>query len=136
MRSVVLALCLIGSVLSPAQTVQNRFVGAWHLVRMEVPGPDGKPLPMAQPTGLLVYTSDGHVSIQLMYPQDAHVPSNEYVHDGYEASFGTYELNTLKHTVTHHVQASNTRSLLIGKAILLAYDISANGHWSVTWEHY
>jgi hypothetical protein len=36
---------------------------------------------------MLIYTRDGHVSVQLMYPKSANAQSNEYVQDGYEASY-------------------------------------------------
>ena len=81
-----------------------KLIGAWHLVRIETPGPDGKPLPIPQPKGMLIYTRDGHMSVQLMYPASAGIPSNEYVRDGYEASFGSYEVDEATHTITHHVR--------------------------------
>jgi hypothetical protein len=39
----------------------------------------------------------------------------EYVLNGYEASFGSYEVNEAKHILTHHIQGANTRDLLVGK---------------------
>jgi len=124
-----------------------RLVGAWRLARIEAAGPDGKPSAVPQPKGMLIYTRDGHMSVQLMYPKSANVPSNEYVHDGYEASFGTYDIDEATHTLTHHVQGSNTRDLLIGKDLPRVYHFTGEGHliinsarpdehWSVTWEHY
>ena len=35
--------------------------------------------------------------------------TNEYVLGGYEASFGSYDVDDAKHIVTHHVQVSVTR---------------------------
>jgi len=101
----------------------------------------------AVPIGMLIYTRDGHMSVQLMYPKSASALSNEYVQNGYEASFGSYDINDATHTVTHHVQGSNTRDLLVGKDLPRVYQFSADGHlvvrsarpderWSVTWEHY
>jgi len=66
---------------------------------------------------------------------------------GYEASFGSYDVNEATHTVTHHVLGSNTGDLLVGKDLPRVYQFSANGqliiksarpdeHWSVKWEHY
>ena len=46
----------------------QRLIGAWHLARIDVPEPDGKPTSIAQPKGQLIYTRDGHMSVQLMYP--------------------------------------------------------------------
>ena len=128
-------------------SARDKLIGAWRLVRIDAPGPDGKPLDTPQPLGMLIYTPDGHVSVQLMYPKSASAISNEYVMDGYEASFGTYDLDEAKHTVTHHVQGSNTRDLLVGKDLPRVYQFTDDGrliiksawpeeHWFVTWEHY
>ncbi len=124
---------------------RERLIGAWHLAHIDSPGPDGKPA--HQPLGMLIYTRDGHVSVQLMYPKSANAQSDEYVQDGYEASFGSYDVDEATHTLTHHVQGSNTRDLLVGKDLPRVYQLTADGHliirsahpeehWSVTWEHY
>ncbi|MFZ0590514.1 MAG: lipocalin-like domain-containing protein [Bryobacteraceae bacterium] len=125
----------------------EKLIGAWRLVSITAPGPDGKPLSIAQPTGILIYTRDGHMSVQLMYPKSANAVSNEYVQAGYEASFGSYHVNEATHTVTHHVEGSIARDLLVGKDLPRVYQFSGNRHliikparpdehWSVTWEHY
>jgi hypothetical protein len=138
--------------LAQAQSAYNRgkdherLIGAWHLVHIESPGPDGKALDTPQPQGMLIYTRDGHMSVQLMYPKAAMAQNNEYVQDGYEASFGSYVLDEAAHTLTHHVQGSVTRDLLVGKDLPRAYRFTPDGlliirstrpeeHWSVTWEH-
>jgi hypothetical protein len=128
-------------------SAREKLIGAWHLVRIDAPGPDGRPISVPQPKGMLIYTRDGHVSVQLMYPKSANAQSNEYVQDGYEASFGSYDVDEAMHTVTHHVQGSVTRDLLVGKDLPRVYQFSRDGrlvirstrpdeHWSVTWEHY
>ena len=126
---------------------RERLIGAWHLAHIDAPGPDRKPIDIAQPKGMLIYTRDGHMSVQLMYPKSANAQSNEYVQDGHEASFGSYDVNEATHTLTHHVQGSITRDLLVGKDLLRIYQFTADGHliirsarpdehWPVTWEHY
>ena len=127
-------------------SARERLIGAWHLVRIDSPGPDGKSAVGPPPKGMLVYTRDGHMSVQLMYPQSAGAVSNEYVLNGYEASFGSYDVDERTRTVTHHVQGSITRDLLIGKDLPRRFEFTADGHllirstradehWSVTWEH-
>jgi hypothetical protein len=104
-----LAVAFVGSLsaqTTKAGRAQEKLIGAWHLVRIDAPGPDGKPAPGSQPKGMLIYTRDGHMSVQLMYPPSANSLSNEYVLNGYEASFGSYDVNETAHTVTHHVQGS------------------------------
>ena len=146
-----LVICAVSQTRSTEKKTQTpnpdreRFIGAWHLA--SISGPDGKPVTSGAPVGMLMYTRDGHMSVQLMYPKSAGALSNEYVLSGYEASFGSYDINEATRTVTHHVQGSNTRDLLIGKDLPRIYQFSANGrlviksarpdeHWSVTWEHY
>jgi hypothetical protein len=47
-------------------SIRDRFVGAWRLAWLEEQGADGK-VHKAECTGLLVYTRDGHMSVQVMY---------------------------------------------------------------------
>lgn len=125
---------------------RERLIGAWQLVSLAAPGPDGK-MSVSHPAGMLTYTRDGHVSVQLMYPAPGSAISNEYVLNGYEASFGSYEINEAKHILTHHIEGANTRDLLVGKSLPRLYEFDAEGnlviksarsdeHWSVTWKHY
>ena len=141
----VVALCAVSQTRAAEKTDKGRFIGAWRLAA--IGGPDGKPVTTGLPIGMLIYTRDGHISVQLMYPAAASELSNEYVHNGYEASFGSYDVNEATHTVTHHVLGSNTGDLLVGKDLPRVYQFSANGqliiksarpdeHWSVRWEHY
>ena len=131
----------------PAASVSDRekLIGAWRLASMA--GRDGKPVTTGLPQGMIIYTRDGHVSVQLMYPESAKNLSDEYVQNGYEASFGSYDVNDATHTVTHHVQGSITRDLLVGKDLPRIYQFDQRGHliiksartderWSVNWEHY
>jgi hypothetical protein len=94
---------------------------------------------------MLIYTKDGHVSVQLMYLGT--VLSNEYVERGYEASFGSYDVDESRHLVTHHVQGSITRDQLVGKDLPRRFEFTPDGHllirsaqqeehWLVTWEKY
>ena len=129
------------------QSAKERLIGAWRLVRIESPGPDGKPDEIPQPQAMLIYTLDGHMSVQLMYPKEASSLSNEYVLNGYEASFGSYEVDEETHTLTHHVQGSVTGGLLVGRDLPRVYAFTKEGrlliksarqdeHWFVLWEHY
>ena len=124
---------------------RERLIGTWRLASIE--GPDGKLLTTGVPTGMLIYTRDGHMSVQLMYPKSEKPLSNEYVQNGYEASFGSYDINEATHTVTHHVQGANTGDRLVGKDLPRVYQFNGDGrliirsarpdeHWSVTWERY
>lgn len=125
---------------------KEKLIGAWHLVSISATGADAGQNPAAEIKGTLIYTRDGQMSVQLMYPESASALSNEYVLNGYEASFGSYDVDEAARTVTHHVQGSITHGL-VGKDLTRVYRLTDDGqliiksarpaeHWSVTWEHY
>ena len=149
--SVIAMTCFVAIAFGQSQSItagdRERLIGAWHLVRIDASGSGGTSASAVEPRGLLIYTGDGHMSVQLMYSQTANAPNNEYVQDGYEASFGSYDVDETKRIVTHHVEGSITRDLLIGKNLPRVYQLSKDGHliirsadpnehWSVIWEHY
>jgi Lipocalin-like domain len=128
------------------EDIRERFVGAWRLAWLEEEGADGK-IHRADCTGLLVFTRDGHMSVQVMYrnPQaGANAAQVQYAQGGYEASFGTYEINERDHKFTYHVEGALVRRL-IGKDLTRVYDFSGkqiivkspspDEHWRVAWEH-
>ena len=128
------------------EAVRDRFIGAWRLAWLEDEGADGK-LHRVDCTGLLVYTRDGHMSVQVMYrnPQAASGAAPvQYAQGGYEASFGTYQIDDV-HTFTYHVEGALVRTL-IGSDLKRVYELSGNQlivkstdpneHWRVAWEHY
>ena len=127
--------------------VRDRFVGAWRLTWLEEEGADGK-THRADCTGLLVYTRDGHMSVQVMYrnpPAGTGAAPVQYAQGGYEASFGTYEIDERAHTFTYHVEghwsvplsAEICRALSIfsGKQLIVK-STRPDEHWRVAWEHY
>jgi Lipocalin-like domain len=128
------------------QGVKDRFVGAWRLVSLEAPNPDGT-IHKADSTGMFVFTRDGHASVQVMErnPPQATAGPEQYSHGGYEATFGTYEVDETARTFTFHVEGALVRSL-IGKDLPRSFEFSGNQlivkstrpeeHWRVTWEHY
>lgn len=130
----------------PRTSPADRFVGAWRLDSLEEPGADGN-IHKADCTGLLAYTADGHMSVQVMYrnPQSsAKAAPVQYSQAGYEASFGRYQIDD-SHTFTFHVEGALVRTL-IGKDLKRVYEFSGNRlivkspdpteHWRVAWEHY
>ena len=143
--SSLLLVCILTSLSYGQRPAQPTVVGTWHLVRIDSPGPDGKPSETPHPKGILIYTQDGHAAVQLMYPQTS--LSNEFVHDGYEATFGTYDIDEVKRQLIYHVEGSATREKLVGTSETLHYDLpdsshmvirptQSDQHWSVTWERY
>jgi hypothetical protein len=121
---------------------RDRLVGAWRLKSLEEPDANGK-IREADCTGLLVFTSDGHMSVQVMYRNPPlHAASAEYAQSGYEASFGTYAIED-ERTFTFHVEGALVRTL-VGKDLKRVYELSGkhlivkssdpNEHWRVLWE--
>jgi hypothetical protein len=130
---------------------REQFVGAWRLAWLEEQGADGK-IHRADCTGLLVYTRDGHMSVQVMYrnpPASSQAAANaapvRYAQGGYEASFGRYEIDESARTFTFHVEGALVRTL-VGKDLPRAFELSGKQlivksthpeeHWRVAWEHY
>jgi hypothetical protein len=126
---------------------RDRFIGAWRLVRLEEPGPDGR-VHRADCTGMFVFTRDGHAAVQVMYRSpEAGAASGpvQYAHGGYEATFGRYEIDPSAHTFTYHVEGALVRSL-IGKDLVRSFELSGNQlivkssnpdeRWRVAWERY
>lgn len=93
------------------------IVGVWKLVRYEDQPPEGpKQFPLGErPVGQLIYTADGHMSIQLMKVPHPKVASGDdtkvtpeekqALFDSYVAYFGTYRVDEARHVVTHIVEA-------------------------------
>ena len=95
-----------------SEGIRDRFVGAWRLAWLEEQGADGK-VHKADCTGLLVYTRDGHMSVQVMYrnpPTGTTAAPVQYAQGGYEASFGTYEIDESTYTFTFHVEGALVRT--------------------------
>jgi len=93
--------------------IRARFVGAWRLAWLEEEGADRK-VHRADCTGLLVYTRDGHMSVQVVYrnpPEGTNAAPVQYAQGGYEASFGTYEIDERAHTFSYHVEGALMRTL-------------------------
>lgn len=124
---------------------RDRFVGAWRLAWMEEVSADGTTTRTTDRKGTLMYTRDGRMSVQIQFPESQSSVTNDYVLNGYEASFGTYEVNEEAQTTTRHVEGSITRGL-VGQSLTRAYrfadgrlimrSVRPEERWSVTWERY
>jgi hypothetical protein len=117
-----LAAMLLAAVIAPAgaatansQTmtkdeVAQKIVGAWRYIGTWI---DGMPRNRgANPTGMIVYTAGGHMSVQIAPDRPRTRAGAEVTPDeakaaltGYIAYFGTYTIDE-RGVVTHHRQAS------------------------------
>jgi len=127
-------------------SIRDRFVGSWRLAWLEEPDASGS-IQKCECSGLLVYTRDGHMSVQVMYrnPQGGNGAAPvQYAQGGYEASYGRYEINDAR-TFTYNVEGALVRSL-VGKELKRSYEFSGKQlivkspdpkeRWRVAWEHY
>jgi lipocalin-like protein len=107
----------------------------------------------ADPIAWIIYDTRGHVAAQLMArdrtkpavstptvsPPD---PNNSAASGGYDAYFGTYEVDAARHTVTHHLLAALSpgdvgrtlrRSFFLrGDTLIIAFDTRRVDGTSVT----
>ncbi len=132
-----------------ASSVKEKLIGAWRLAWEDEQGADGKMNHIVDHQGTIVYTRDGHMSVQIMLSgtEGARDVKNPVKYDqgGYEAYYGTFDVNEQAHTVTHHVQGSLVRAL-VGKDLTRVYSFSGkqlilkssrpDEHWTIAWEHY
>jgi len=125
--------------------IRDRFIGAWRLVWLEEEGADGK-VHKADCTGMLVFTRDGHMSVQVMYRNpEAGTQAGpvRYAQGGYEASFGRFEVDESAHSFAYRVEGALVRRL-VGKDLTRLFELSGNElvvkpsspneHWRVAWE--
>jgi hypothetical protein len=120
---------------------QNPLAGAWKLLSLEEPGADGH-VHKVDCSGMFVFTSDGKASVQVMY-RSAQTGS-AYAKDGYEASYGSYHIDSPS-TFRFHVEGALVRTLIdrdlkrgyeISKNRLIVKSVDPNEHWKVVWERY
>ena len=165
MRSFCVVTAALASLLSTsapaaAQSTQpserRNLVGVWDLVTAQDRRPNGDMLDLfgAKPSGTLIYTPDGRVSVQIMRdprPTSADSiwssdgrdlrpkASAQEIRDAYTAYYaysGTWQIDERAHTVTHHVRASLRSGEVglnyvrpyefAGEQLLLRYSVTAD----------
>jgi len=133
---------------SDAGSVKEKLIGAWGLAWTEEQSADGKTNRIIDRKGTIVYTRDGHMSVQIMLPKREDSPQGnpvQYDRGGYEAYYGTYDIDEQANTVTHHVEGALVRAL-VGKDLTRVYRFTggelilkssrADEHWTIAWKHY
>ena len=123
--------------------LEDSLIGAWRLASLEEPDVSGE-VHKADCTGMLVFTRDGHLSVQVMYrePPSGH-EATPYAPGGYEASFGSYKVEKSAGRFTFHVEGSIVRSL-VGKDLPRTFELGAGRltvrstdlteRWRAVWE--
>ena len=126
-------------------SVREKLIASWRLAWDEEEAADGK-MVRAEQTGVIMYTRDGHMAVQIMLPEGKNpAGANPVKYDlgSYEAYYGTYDVDEAAHTVTHHVQGALVRGL-IGKNLTRVYRFEGkqlilkssrpDEHWTIAWE--
>jgi len=101
---------IAGSSFAQQKSLKDQLVGAWTIVSASSKLPDGSPVWGTNPVGLIIFTSDGHYSTQLMRSDLPKYASNnrakgtpeEYkaIAMGSIANFGTYSVDEANKTFT------------------------------------
>ena len=116
----------------------RRFTGTWKLISGEFRNSDGKTsYPWGtELEGRIVYTSDGNMAAQIMDPDRPKFVSKDHMKgtdeevraafEGYQAYYGTFEINEKEKTIIHHVQGSIFPNL-IGHDLLRYFELSEDG---------
>ena len=89
----------------------SRLIGTWDLVSVEARWPDGHVTAPwgTKPPGRLTYSKDGQMSALLMHEernQAAHNVVAKELQNEAAGYFGTYNVDTARHVVSHHVEAT------------------------------
>lgn len=138
----------------------QRLVGTWSLVKITINSSCGKEIfPFGeQPSGQIIYTSDGDMSLFIMRTGRAHFASGDSLSgtpgeikqafEGFDAYSGKYSVDRQKCTVFHYIEISRfpnwegttqvrNFSISNNELILIAPPIRGLGQeWAVTlnWE--
>jgi hypothetical protein len=133
-------LLLVAAVLAaPPAEARCEVCGTWLLVDRLDRTPEGALVPEpslgSDPVGVLVYDATGRVAVQLMKrdrSQGAAPPAptaasaaqaggnNSGASGGFDVYFGRYELDPVKHTVTHRLEGALAPTD-VGKALVRSY---------------
>ena len=134
------------------------LIGTWLMRSIETTDSAGRTIETSHPAGIIIYTPEGRMAVQIMVSPRPSVPavpegpdqvtawSGEQarrVVETYDAYFGTYTVDEVKHVVTHHVEGE-LRPNYVGAAYRRAYDVQGDRlilsstnpaePWRVVWE--
>jgi len=139
-----LVLCVLPLTSQTPQPPPNPLVGGWKLLSLERMDANGQ-WHKAACEGQFLFTAEGQIAVQVRQLQPEHGQGDAYSAGGYEASWGSYTVDTQKQQFLFHVEGAIVAPL-IGRDLLRSYAISGNRmtvqaagameSWRVTWERY
>lgn len=142
MKSVAFLLALVGTLPAYAQG-KSPLIGAWRMMTLEAASPGGKLQPVPY-SGQLIITEAGTLSAQAMNP-DPNAAPTPFTMNGYEALYGSIEIDDTTNTFVTTVQSALVRNL-IGQKMKRAFKVSGNQMvlspidpsegWRVTYKRY
>jgi len=134
------------------------LIGTWIVRAIETLDSAGGVIDASHPPGMIIYTPEGRMAVQIMMVPRPVVPpvpegpdqvtawSSEQtrrVVETYDAYFGTYEVDSVRRIVTHHVEGE-LRPNLVGSSYARRYELDhdrlilssadPNEHWRVVWQ--
>lgn len=137
----VLTLALTGATLALAQDSLSLLSGAWRMISLESGTKVGN-LQEVPYSGEIVFTEAGTMSVQAMNP-DADAAPTPYTMNGYEAFYGSLDVDEEAKTFVVTVDSALVRDL-IGQDLERAFEVSENQliltptspdeFWRVTYE--
>jgi hypothetical protein len=147
--SVTLASMLCPSWVTAQQPVRpsdrQTLMGVWELVSLQDHRPNGEVLEWmgTKPSGTLIYSPDGHMSVQIMLDPRPVAAASMWSSDGrellpgasanairdayggYYAYFGTWDIDEGARAVTHHIRGS-LRAVEVGADYVRPYEFSGD----------
>lgn len=142
MKAAAFLLVLMGTLPAYAQG-RSPLIGAWRMTTLEAAAPDGKLQPVPY-SGQLIITEASTLSAQAMNPDPNAAPTS-FTMNGYEALYGSIEIDDATNTFVTTVQSALVRNL-IGQKMKRAFKVSGNQMilspvdpregWRVTYERY
>ncbi len=112
----ILSFVPIASAQAQNDKVTQKLVGAWRLAAIEGKSPT-IPMELDHPTGLIVYTSSGWMSVQYSSSRDrkpfakgltaATIEEKAAAFDSYVAYYGTFKVDSATQTITHRLEDHN-----------------------------
>ena len=140
-------LCLSGIAAQqpPRPNERQALVGVWELVSLQDHRPNGEVVDWmgTKPSGTLIYSPDGHMSVHIMRDPHPVVAASMWSSDGrdllpsasateirdayggYYAYFGTWDIDEGARTVTHHIRGS-MRPVEVGANYVRPYEFSSD----------
>ncbi len=117
-----LAFALLASAPAFAQNSESPLIGAWRMTSLEV-GTEGnlQPIPYS---GQIIFTEAGTMSVQAMNP-DPNAAPTPYTTNGYEAFYGTVDINDTDKKFVVTVESSLVRNL-IGQKMERVFEVSGD----------